>query len=232
MKIAIVDDFEKDRQDIIQYLIKYQKHKQLQFDILEYDNGEDLLDNLKKTDIQIVFLDIYMPISGIDIAKEIRKWKYDCAIIFITTSTEHYPESYDIFSHHYIVKPVDYHHIVTALERCQNYLTEANRYIQTSTHQKIYLHDIQYIEVIHNTTILHAQKEYKLNLPLSKLLESINDYHIARIHKSFAVSFQYIKYLKGYHLELLDGTILNVGRTYFKEFKDSYIAYLTNKEED
>lgn len=231
MKIAVIDDVQKDRQCIIDHIKKYQLEHELNFDIIEYQNGEDLLEDISKQDIKIIMLDIYMPTSGIDIAKKIRELGYQVAIIFITTSTEHYPQSYEIGSHHYLIKPITYNQISSALNRCQKYLLKTRKYFSINQEHHIYIHDIYYLEVFHNTTTLYTkQGKYKINNPLNKILDLINDEHFIRIHKSYAVHLKHVQQIKDNQIELSNGTILNIGRKYMKDFKTQYWRYLSTQE--
>lgn len=229
MVLAVVDDQQKDRKDIVTLVKQYQIVHKLDFEISEYDDGYAFLDDIHKKEIHIVLLDIYMSLSGIDIAQKLRNENIDCAIIFITVSTEHYPDSYDIGCHHYLVKPIEYNQLCIALDRCQQYLMKSLRYITLPSLEKVYIHDIQYIEVLHNVTTLHALKEYSVYMTLNKLLEMIDDVHVIRIHKSYAIHLKYIYSFKGKTIQLKDGTQLSIGRTYEKEFKDTYLKYLLEK---
>lgn len=65
MNIAVVDDKSKDREEVIQYIMKYKKLNHLDFHILEYKSGTDLLKDIDNKNIEIVFLDIYMDVLGI-----------------------------------------------------------------------------------------------------------------------------------------------------------------------
>ncbi|WP_049945606.1 LytR/AlgR family response regulator transcription factor [Candidatus Stoquefichus massiliensis] len=230
MVLAVVDDQQEDRKDIVSQVKQYQVEHQLDFEIIEYDNGSDFMNDIHVKSFQIVLLDIYMPLSGIDIAKKLRNENIDCAIIFITVSTEHYPDSYNIGCHHYLVKPIQYDQLCIALDRCKDYLMQSFRYITLPSMEKVYVHDIQYIEVLHNMTTLHALKEYPIYITLNKLLELINDKHIIRIHKSYAIHLKFIQAFKGQTIELKNGTQLTIGRTYAKKFKETYLHYLLEKD--
>lgn len=129
------------------------------------------------------------------------------------------------------MKPISYEQIENALNRCQNYLKNAKKYILISSDKKIYIQDIYYLEVLHNTTTLYTcHQDYKVNYPLNKILDDIHDSHFTRIHKSFAVHLKYVKYIKDNQVILMNGICLNIGRKYIRILKENYWTYLTSRE--
>lgn len=65
MNIAVVDDKSKGREEVIQHIMKYKRLNHLDFHILEYESGTDLLKDIDSKSIEVVFLDIYMDVLGI-----------------------------------------------------------------------------------------------------------------------------------------------------------------------
>ena len=93
--IAICDDAAEDIALLSEALRTYDGS----LDIISYTDGRTFLDEFpeRKDSIDILFLDIYMPgIDGIRLAELIRAQKRDIRIIFITASSEHYPQAYDL----------------------------------------------------------------------------------------------------------------------------------------
>ena len=106
MRIAIVDDLETERA-----LLKTRLERQLSLrgaeaEILEFDSGESFLAAQKERRFTAAFLDIYMEgLSGMDVARELRKTDVDCLLVFTTTSTDHALEGFQVRALHYLVKP-------------------------------------------------------------------------------------------------------------------------------
>ena len=75
-------------------------------DILEYESGEIFLEAARKAPFTAAFLDIYMDgMTGMEAAKKLRKTDTDCLLVFITTSTDHALEGFQVRALHYLVKP-------------------------------------------------------------------------------------------------------------------------------
>lgn len=105
------------------------------------------------------------------------------------------------------MKPIQYEQLCTTLDCCKDYLIQSLRCITLPSMDKVYIRDIQYIEVQHNMSTLHVLKEYPIYFTLNKLLELIDDNHIIRIHKSYAMHLKFIRSFKRQ---------LTIGRTYEK----------------
>ena len=59
------------------------------YDVVTVTNGDDALDQIKKTDFDIVFLDENMPgISGIETLSRIKNLKSEIPVVMITKSEE------------------------------------------------------------------------------------------------------------------------------------------------
>ena len=79
MNIAVVDDKSKDREEVIQHIMKYKKLNHLDFHITEEQLNkfnkativqlflaqQSQLKDIDNKNIEIVFLDIYMDVLGI-----------------------------------------------------------------------------------------------------------------------------------------------------------------------
>ncbi len=89
-----------------------------------FEYGEDALEWLSKNSADAAFLDINMePVSGIEIAQEIKKRYPDCAIIFLTGYSDYAVEAFSMKVSGYLVKPVS----VEDLERELTYAEEASK---------------------------------------------------------------------------------------------------------
>ncbi len=111
MRIAVIDDNPQDRKSAIslakEYFIHRKEYENIEIYIDEYDCGEAFLESYIKGVYDILFLDIYMKsLTGIDIARQISLSDENCHIVFLTSSEEHYPESYEVHAKGYVTKPL------------------------------------------------------------------------------------------------------------------------------
>lgn len=102
MKIAICDDC---RQDVLRLkaLLNGNHDAALYFSAKQL--LEDVKDRRKRFDLYLI--DIYMDtVSGIELAKWLRKEVEDAVICFISSSDDFYREAYDLYAVQYLLKPV------------------------------------------------------------------------------------------------------------------------------
>ena len=99
--ILIVDDEERIRNLVAIYLRKEQ------YNILQAENGRDAINIFNKNKINLIILDVMMPImDGWDVCKEIRKTS-NIPIIMLTAKSEEDDEllGFELGTDHYITKP-------------------------------------------------------------------------------------------------------------------------------
>ena len=114
-KILIVDDSATVRQQVGLALT------QVGMEVLEAVDGQDGLDRIGQGGIDLVICDVNMPrMGGLEFLKEVRADPklHSLSVIMLTTSKadRDVMNAYDLNVSSYIVKPVDYHKFVEAVE--------------------------------------------------------------------------------------------------------------------
>lgn len=232
MKIAICDD-EKAVLDQLRELVRqYADKHMLDYTILEFDQSEKLLDAVRQdSDIQILFLDIYMePLSGMDLAETLREEGNDCAVIFVTVSTDHYARSYEVNAVHYLVKPVTYERVEKALARCGQKLSCAAKYavfITGSREIRVPLRQIRFVEVFRNQTIIHASEDITIRSTLEAVKMQLSDPRFYQTHRSFLLNMEYMDSRSGKDILLKTGELVPLSRACEKNFEREYGRFLT-----
>jgi CheY-like chemotaxis protein len=106
-------------------------------DILQFKNGQEILNFLFKTDTKInleekkkyvLLLDIRMPqVDGLDVLKRIKEDQKlrKIPVIMLTTTSDAgmIKQCYELGCSYYIVKPVDYHHFMEAVQNLGEFLS-------------------------------------------------------------------------------------------------------------
>ncbi len=110
---------------------------------------------------------------------------------------------------------------VIEYEKMQMFFPTQDGYVQ------LHLHDINFIESFGEEIYVHVRgKVETIKKPLYQLEEMLKPYHFIRVSKSFIVNARKISYIKvglnaKLKLELKDGSILEVTRSFVKSFKKS-----------
>ena len=105
IKIAIVDDEEQTREQILRTL-KENIQEQYEVEIKLYASGESFFEEIQKGETaDILFTDIQMQqLDGVELGKLVRRLCPDMYIVFITSYEEYAAESYRIEAYQYILK--------------------------------------------------------------------------------------------------------------------------------
>ncbi|WP_024734623.1 LytR/AlgR family response regulator transcription factor [Enterocloster asparagiformis] len=232
MKIAICDDDKAVLEQLRGFIRQYAARRMLDYTILEFDQSERLLEAVRRNpDIRILFLDIYMsPLSGMDLAETLRAEGNDCAIIFVTISTDHYARSYEVNAEHYLVKPITYSRVETALNRCETLLVSAARYASffSGGHEfQVPFRQIRFVEVFRNQTVIHADGELSIRCTLETVMNQLSDPRFIRTHRSFLLNMDYVAAKCGNDIMLSTGEKVPLSRNCEKNFEREYGRYLT-----
>lgn len=108
MRIGICDDDAKLRNALRKLTERELALLGIDFKIIEYSSGEELLKKLSSGEPDILFLDIEMDkINGMDTAKELRRQQKNTVLIFITAYPDFVFQGYEVHALHYILKPYE-----------------------------------------------------------------------------------------------------------------------------
>lgn len=118
MKIAICDDEKKLRKDLRALIETQLDLCGADYMIEEFEDGKKLLDSGQSREIEILFLDIEMPVmGGMETAKALRQAGSKALIIFVTAYPDFVFQGYEVQAFHYILKPYQEKKIKEVLEK-------------------------------------------------------------------------------------------------------------------
>jgi len=162
-----------------------------------FTSGEELLASFSLGLYDVILLDIYMgEMTGIMTAKKIRGIDPTCALIFITSSTDHALDSYSVRGNAYIVKPVDEGKMQDALFTCREIFLRNARYIEIRVDRvdiKIPLVKIYYVEIFRHYASFHtADGEFKTRLTMDEIERQLGGRPFYRCHNSYIINTNHI----------------------------------------
>lgn len=208
--IAICDDEQNQIEHILSVVSAWGRQNHYICDIKIFYSAEAFLFEYEDNKAyDILLLDVEMNnISGIELAKRIRKDNNRAEIIFITSHFEFVGEGYEVDALHYLVKPISENKLMQVLSKAADKLSaEPPSLIINCSGEtvKLYESDILYVEsFLHYIIIRTKNKEYKIKESISAFVQKLSD-DFYRTHRSYLVSLKYIT--------RISRTSVNIGKT-------------------
>ena len=231
LKYIIIDD-EPLAHEIIEEFCSMLPHVQLEKNCY---NAMEAMQFLNDKTIDFMFLDINMPkLRGLDFLKTLTN---PPKTIITTAYKEHALEGFELNVVDYILKPFSFDRLVKAVNKVsetQNTKTiikEVSNSTDNSTrffvkgdkkHHQIDLTDLLYIEAYGNYTKLFLKDEMIVSHEkISHYEDLLNASNFLRVHKSFIVAINKIKFIEGNRI-LINEHKIPIGQTYKSRINKLY----------
>lgn len=209
LKIAICDDEQNQIEYITALVSSWSVGTGHTSDIRTFASAEAFLFEYEEDRAyDILLLDVEMAnISGIELAKRIRKDNNRAEIVFITSHFEFVGEGYEVDALHYLIKPVSADKLCKVLSKAVERLSaDPPSVVITCEGEtvKLYEGDILYVESFLHYIVIHTKaKEYKIKESISAFEEKLSD-DFYRIHRSYIASLK--------HITKISRTSINIGK--------------------
>lgn len=195
-----------------------------------FNNAIDGLNFLSNNSVDVIFLDINMPImSGLDLIKSLER----PPLIIITTAYDEFAtKSFELDVIDYLVKPIEFPRFMMALnkvnrrmgvQRNTNKSTKDRPYlfikIDKKKMKKIFLDEILIIECLKDyLKISTTTRKYIIHSTLADFTKLLPKRNFIRIHRSYTVAIDKIDTVEGNSVEI-EGLRYVIGRSYIEEVK-------------
>lgn len=108
MNIAIIDDMESETADFREAVKEYSALNRLDIEIRCFGSAEEFLADYTPLKYTLIIMDIYMKeMTGIEAARLIKEQDKDALIVFLSTSSDHFPDALRLHAYDFINKPTD-----------------------------------------------------------------------------------------------------------------------------
>jgi DNA-binding LytR/AlgR family response regulator len=227
LKAIIIDDEPLAINVLKNYILKVQEIELIQ----TFSNAIDALSYLQNNTVEIIFLDINMPIlDGLDFLKSL----HITPMVVITTAHEKYAlKGYELEAIDYLVKPIPFPRFLKSVHRIIN-LKQGNSNnnghdenetlsifvkVDKKKLQKIVLDEIVVVESLKDyIRIITTSDKYIIHQTLSSFTDSLPSDKFIRIHRSFTISLNKVEAVEGNSL-IIGGIRYTIGRSYLNEVK-------------
>ena len=230
LKICICDD-EKSQRDLLQMFVgKWARKKHVDVSVSVYDSAESFLFHYEDDKSQdILLLDIQMAeLSGIELAKQLRKENDLVQIIFITAISDYIAEGYEVSALHYLLKPVGEDKLFDVLDKAVERLQKSQQTLLVNTSEEIVrvlLSDIVFVESFAHYVLISTNNgdlETRANIgDMEKLLGKA----FVRCHRSYIVGLRHVRRITKTAVVFDDGREVPVSRRLYGDVNLAFIEY-------
>ncbi len=233
MKIAICDDEIQFIQDACFLLEKWAKERNREIHIYRFDNGDDLLSAQQKECMDLIILDVVMPlVNGIDVARELRALNQTVPIIFLTSSKEFAVESYEVKAFHYLMKPVVEKKLFSVLDDFVKRMEKPKDVFIAQTifgFNKINVSEVEYLEAQNKQVLVYFTDGMVLEIKelFLKCEEVFSiDKGFFKCHRSYIVNMNRVEQFTKTQIFLNNHACIPISRNRYVEFKGAYFKHM------
>ena len=229
MRIAVCDDektfLDKLKKDISDIL------NGSDYELEEFQSGEELLSVYNEQKYDIIFLDIEMKeLNGMDTANFIRKLDKKVTIVFLTNYEKFAVKGYEVGAFRYVLKDQPVQMYKQQLEDIINFVRCLHSDIAVNSNgkiQKISAADIIYIDIFDHTVNLHTvNTNIEFKGRIGDIEKQVSGLNFVKIDRSCLINTEKIRSISGQQITL-DGTeqpiVLYASRKYIKEVKVKFL---------
>ena len=224
MKCIVVDDERIAREGLNEFI--------KEFDYLEnaglFSSANLALEKLKADGVDLIFLDIQMPLlNGMELARLLATKQQQPMIIFTTAHSDYALQGYQVNSVGYLLKPIFFDDFKLAVQKAKKLFDLAN--LQEDKFEPLFLREngilvkvlptqIMFVRGLQNYVELNLEngKRLIIHQTLKSMFALLPEEVFAQIHKSFIVNVRHISRLDGSMLYLRE-TALPIARDRRKE---------------
>ncbi len=226
MKIAVCDDESKILEEITFFIEKAFPSARIK----SYSDGTSFISSGEERP-DVLLADIDMPgMSGMDLAATLASENAQTLVVFVTAHDE---LVYDSFKYHpfaFVRKKFLEEELRSVLSDCEKEIENQNKrftFQNASTLVNLAQNEILYFEGQANYLAIHTTgSQYRMRSTMSAVEEELKNNGFLRIHKGFLVNLEHIRILKTEELELDNGEVLPIGKSYSESAKKSILRFM------
>lgn len=229
MNVLIVENSIKFIEDFQKILKKNYLFKDAHFYCItsDYENID------YEREYQVVFIDLHLGnIDGLELSKKVKSHIPKSLIVFVTADESLVFDTLEIQPFYFIRKNYLENDMITFFKmmdiHMKDHFSIAFSYRQKIKHIKV--SEIIYVESDgHYLKIVTLDGEYKKKGKIREFQQEFSHLHnFVQIHRSYLINMDYIYEVKNTYIILVNKKEINIGKTYKKQFKDTFQEYLLN----
>lgn len=230
--IAVCDDDATQIEIILEYINIAAKTSKYEFDFIVAQSGQELLDKVKRKEVNVFLLDIEMGgINGLDTGEKLRAIFDNAIIVYITGFKDYALNAFGVKAFDYIIKPLTkekfnklFSDICKRIDEL-NYYIESEKIFSVINKENIYkipYSDIYYFEKsLRKIKVVFKGGKVEFYGSFQKLKESLDMLYFTQCHQSFIVNNETIYSYKNHYIVIKElNTDIPVSKSYVKEVRE------------
>ncbi|MDT8346476.1 MAG: LytTR family DNA-binding domain-containing protein [Flavobacteriaceae bacterium] len=208
LNCVVVDDSSIQRIAMVKMI---EKHPNLNL-IGEFNNAIETKAALSKINVDLIFLDIEMPVlSGFDLLDDLENKP---GVIFVTGKTHYAFKAFNYDAIDYLQKPIMRDRFLYSVEKAllhhkmKNVDQEEGEHIFVKSNlkkHKVFLNDIVYIEALGDyVKIICAEYHLVVLSTMKSFEERLPEDQFMRVHKSYLINLQRVDNFNSKFINMLD----------------------------
>ena len=228
MNCIIIDDEPLARAEM-QSLIKEVSNIEI---LGDFSNALTALEFLKTNDVDLIFLDIEMPlVTGLEFAEQLPK---QSLIIFTTAYSQYALKSYELDAIDYLLKPIEKHRLEKAIQKAELYnqllsQSTVKNTIESNTNDflfiksdrrfyKLNFEEIKFIEGLKDYVVIHTKTQKLITaMNLKTTHQKLPAQNFLRVSKSYVVNINFIDSFDNHNI-FVDESEIPLGEVFRAEF--------------
>ena len=233
MKIAICDDEIQFLDDICILFKKWGKKHGIKLSLRRFTNGDALLLALHNECMDLIFLDVVMPLlNGIDTARELRDNNQTVPIIFLTSSKEFAVDSYEVKALNYLLKPIAEEKLFTVLDEFLKTFEKSKEAFIAKTSLgffKVNVSDVVYLEAQNKHVNLYLSNDSTIEI--RELFSNCEEFFslekgFFKCHRSYIVNLNHIEKFTKIQITTSNNASIPISRNNYVPFKEVYFNHM------
>ncbi len=227
INIAVCDDEKVQRENIKELIYSWSDGLNYHVKVEEFACSEEFLfhyEDNKKYDI--ILLDIEMgEMSGVELAKKVRKQSENIEIVFITGYSEYILDGYEVSALQYLMKPLNEERFFSTLNRAVGRVKKNEKPLNIYTDKgmaRIPLCQIVFIEVIKNYITIHAKEIYTAKVTLNEISKKLDD-NFFKVGRSCIVNLNFISKVTRTDVHFANGNVTQLPRGMYDKINRAII---------
>lgn len=202
MRVAVVEDDVQEQQRLCAHLQRYAQARGLVLEPLVFADGEEIV-RYGTAGLDLILMDIQMEkLDGMAAAQQLRQTDRAIPLIFVTSMVNYAVQGYRVEALDFLVKPVEYSLLESALDRAQARLAQSEpKYIHVRVGKERYRLDVRkllYAESQNHKLLLQTtEQQVMCTGTLHALTKELWPHGFFCCHAAFLINLDRVEKLDG-----------------------------------